>query len=274
MLRFTVFVLSLMLSPVGFAQADGGDDEATDEATAASQESDEDADAVDQDSIVSDPAPLSAGESEEPDNLTDEQAIAMETSSEAEVSDQDSDFIDMNISLFRRWYNDAPFTLEGLLLSSEWSIPSLPIRIGPSMRYSQIKSLDNYYSDGQMIDFSLRVTTFADFENILPYISVDYTLGGLGTVRANQRIGNTEESGTVDFKSTGFDLIVGASYFWSHLGIFFETTVYSEHNVELSGNITQAEVDQNGDITFNVKQPEDYKKDSYLAFALGLSVEL
>ena len=208
------------------------------------------------------------------DNLTDEQAVELVSAEQSASSADESDFIDMNVGLFRRWYDDAPFTLEGLLLTSEWSFPEIPVRLGPTMRYSKIESLDGYYNDGQLLDFSLRVTTFMDFEHILPYIAVDYTLGGLGTLRANQREGNIEESGTVDFKSTGFDIILGASFFWSNVGVFFETTAYANHKIDLAGNITRATIADSGAIDFTVLQPEDYSNKTFLSFALGMSVEL
>ena len=220
------------------------------------------------------PSEVEANADDGSDNLTDEQAVELVSAEQSASSADESDFIDMNVGLFRRWYDDAPFTLEGLLLTSEWSFPEIPVRLGPTMRYSKIESLDGYYNDGQLLDFSLRVTTFMDFEHILPYIAVDYTLGGLGTLRANQREGNIEESGTVDFKSTGFDIILGASFFWSNVGVFFETTAYANHKIDLAGNITRATIADSGAIDFTVLQPEDYSNKTFLSFALGMSVEL
>ncbi|NRA67630.1 MAG: hypothetical protein HRU19_24325 [Pseudobacteriovorax sp.] len=190
------------------------------------------------------------------------------------VEDEEPDLVDMNISLTRRWFDDAPLTMEGVQFTTEWSVPGLPIRFGPSIRYATVIMHPKEFEDGQLIDFGIRLTTFMDFEHFLPYLSVDYTFGGSGSVRTKYREGNVEDSGTLNLTAKGYDVVLGTSFFIGSIGLFLETAITSKHDIDFEGTITRATTGDDGQITFTDISPTDYDGDTVKSIAFGLSIEL
>ena len=115
----------------------------------------------------------------------DSEPVEPETAVEGELDPPEDNLLDLNLSFTTRKWKDSELSGVGMQLTTEWGLRGLPIRLGPSMRYFNLKGNDDFFEEGTLLEFGVRGTWFYDMENFLPYLAIDYTAFSSGSLRGN-----------------------------------------------------------------------------------------
>ena len=183
-------------------------------------------------------------------------------------------YTDQSLSFGSRSYDKSEFTATTVLFTTEWSPENLPVRFGPSFGVLKLKPSGDFYQDGSIFEFGMRVSTFYDMENFLPYISLNYTFFSTGSINGSNRNGNTESSGTVDISNTGADLNIGLTFFIKDIPIFIEASAYASRAVKTEGTITTATVDSSNGITVENSKVNSSENDTFQSIMAGVTFEI
>lgn len=146
----------------------------------------------------------------------------------------------------KKWYKDNPiFHADELNFAAEWYIlEDFPLKLGPSLSYAKLTNLTDGYNSGQLLEASLRVSSFWDFGLLSPYLAIEYLIYSSGSLDYQKESSGLIEKATYDLTLSGYDLAVGVQIqAWDQNYIIIETSIANSESYKISGNLGRIDID-------------------------------
>ncbi len=179
----------------------------------------------------------------------------------------------------RKWFSgdDTLFYADQLNFAAEWyALEEFPLKIGPSLNYTKLLSAQEGYNSGQLLEASLRISSFWDFGFVSPFIAMNYVFYSSGSLDYQRERSNRVEKATYDISLSGYDLSAGLQIqAWEQNYLIVETSIANSETYEISGNLGTINIDPNtGDQSREAIHVSKSNTWSFKRLSIGLMFEM
>jgi hypothetical protein len=243
----------------------------------------------DEEPITADDDPSSAADqqSDEHDEMVDDTTGGQQADEFAaddammgpgsDMSGLDGAPLTVQVQLGRKWLDGGDFNADTFEFITEWYIlDAVPLKLGPVLTYSNLNDLTTGYINGQLIEFGIRSSFFWDFGMWAPYAAIEYSLISSGSLDLKHQAGNQLSRGSIDIKTSGFDVKLGTQIaLSSQLYLTVEGSVANSETVQQSGTIRVITFDEtNDEFARSTAEIDNEDTTKFASLAFGVLFEL